>query len=168
VEIGLNEERLGDVQQAYGIHESRLIQSGAGKMFPGIEEFIAGCRRENLEIALGAEASREYLIAVTERHNLDRCFDIMFCTEEFGIGSTQEMLGDIMYQAEVNPSEVLVLGTRPQFFEAARNLGILTIGCAWGLRRHDGLVDADLQSVSLAQLSAAIQKADYMASQYSS
>jgi phosphoglycolate phosphatase-like HAD superfamily hydrolase len=167
VEIGLDEERLSHLQQAYGIHESRLIQSGAGKMFPGIEEFIAGCRHENLEIALGAEASREYLISVTERHDLDRYFEIMFCTEEFGIGGTQEMLGDIMYQAEVNPSEVVVLGTRPQFFQAAHNLDILTIGCGWGIRRHDGLAEADLQPVSLAQLTPAIQKADYFASQYS-
>jgi phosphoglycolate phosphatase-like HAD superfamily hydrolase len=167
VEIGLNEERLGDLQQAYGIHESRLIQSGVGKMFPGIEDVIASCREENLEIALGAEASREYLISVTERHNLDSYFEIMFCTEEFGIGSTQEMLGDIMYQAEVNPSEVVVLGTRPQFFQAAHNLDVLTIGCGWGIRRHDGLAEADLQPVGLAQLPPAIQRADYLASQYS-
>jgi phosphoglycolate phosphatase-like HAD superfamily hydrolase len=167
VEIGLNEERLGDLQQAYGIHESRLIQSGRGRMFPGIEEFIVSCRQGDLEIALGAEASREYLISVTERHNLDRHFEIMFCTEEFGIGSTEEMLGDIMYQAEVNPSEVVLLGTRPQFFQAAHNLDILTIGCGWGIRRHDGLAEADLQPISLGHLSLAIQKADYLASQYS-
>jgi phosphoglycolate phosphatase-like HAD superfamily hydrolase len=167
MEIGLSEERLGDLQQAYGIHESRLIHSGIGKIFPGIGEFISACKQENLEVALGADASREYLISVTETHNLDRHFDIMFCTEEFGIGGTQEMLGDIMYQAEVNPSEVVVLGTRPQFFQAAHDLDILTIGCGWGIRLHEGLAEADLQPVSLAQLSLAIEKADDLASRYS-
>ena len=167
LEIGLNEEGLEHLQQAYGIHENRLLESGIGKIFHGIEEFIMNCRQLNLAVALGAEASRDYLLAVVDRHQLDNLFQIALCTEEFGVGNADEMVEEIMRQAEVNPSETLVLGTRPHFFQAAHNLDVLTIGCGWGLRRHNGLAEADLQSLTLAQLYPALQKADNLASQYS-
>ncbi len=167
LEIGLNEEGLEHLRQAYGIHESRLLESGIGKIFHGIEEFIMNCRQLNLAVALGAEASRDYLLAVVDRHQLDNLFQIALCTEEFGVGNADEMVEEIMRQAEVNPSETLVLGTRPHFFQAAHNLDVLTIGCGWGLRRHNGLAEADLQSLTLAQLYPALQKADNLASQYS-
>jgi phosphoglycolate phosphatase-like HAD superfamily hydrolase len=167
LEIGLNEETLEHLQQAYRIHEDRLIESSVGRLYPGIEDFVANCRQANIGVAIGAESSRDYLVAVNDRHQLDSLFQFALCTEEFGVGDADEMFGEIMHQAEVNPSEVLALGTRPQFFQAAHNQDVLTIGCGWGIRRQDSLAEADLASPTLAQLFPAIQKADYLASQYS-
>jgi phosphoglycolate phosphatase-like HAD superfamily hydrolase len=167
LEIGLDEEGLKHLQQAYGSHESRLIESGIGRIHRGIEAFLVHCRQLNAAVALGADASRDYLIRVTERHQLDNLFQIALCTEEFGVGSTGEMLDEIMRQAEVNPSETLVLGTRPHCFQAAHGLDVLTIGCGWGIRQQEALAEADLQSLTLAQLYPALQKADSLASHYS-
>jgi phosphoglycolate phosphatase-like HAD superfamily hydrolase len=166
LEIGLDEEGIEQLQQAYGIHENRLIESGVGRIHHGIEEFIVDCRQLNAAVALGAEAGRSYLLAVIDKHRLDSLFQIALCTEEFGMGNAGEMLGEIMRQAEVNPSETLVLGTRPHCFQAAHNLDVLTVGCGWGLGRHNGLVEADLKSLTLAQLYPVLQKADALASQY--
>ncbi len=163
LEIGLNEDALDHLQQAYGIHENRLVESGIGRVHQGIEEFIVNCRQLNVAVALGAEASRSYLLAVTDRHQLDSLFQITLCTEEFGAGEAAEMLEEIMHQAEVNPSETLMLGTRPHSFRAARSLDVLTVGCGWGIRGHDGLSEADLQSLTPAQLNPTLQKADALA-----
>jgi phosphoglycolate phosphatase-like HAD superfamily hydrolase len=168
LEIGLDEEGLEHLQQAYHIHENRLVESGIGRIHTGIEAFLVNCRQSNIAVALGAEASRDYLVSVTDRHQLDSLFQVALCTEEFGLGNVDEMLGEIIQQAEVYPSEALVLGTRPHCFRAARDLHVLTIGCGWGLRRHGGLAEAELQSLTLAQLHPAIEKADTLASQYSS
>ncbi len=166
LEIGLDEEQIADLQRAYGIHENRLIEAGVGQLFPGVADFAARCRKEGMTLALGAEASRDYMLAVSDRHRLEDLFEISFCTEEFGVGSSDEMLEEIMHHAEVNPSETLVLGTRPSFFQSAHNLDVLSIGCGWGIRQHDGLEEADLQSVALARLYPTIQKADELAAQY--
>jgi phosphoglycolate phosphatase-like HAD superfamily hydrolase len=167
LEIGLNEETLEHLQQAYRIHEDRLINSRVGRVYPGIEEFIATCRQEKTAIALGAESSRDYLVAVNDRHQLDSLFHIALCTEEFGVGAADEMFVEIMSQAEVNPSETLALGTRPHFFQAAHNQDILTVGCGWGIQQQDGLSEADLTATKVSELLPAIKKADYLASQYS-
>ena len=167
VEIGLSQDALEQLQPAYRIHEKRFVESGAGRIHPGIEELIGLCRQWNVKTALGAEASRDYLMAVTDSHQLDNLFYNMLCTEEFGSGSTDEMLEELMYLAEVHPSETLVLGTRSDCFQKARNMDLLTIGCGWGIHRHEGLAEADFQSMALGQLYSAIEAADQLAVQKS-
>jgi phosphoglycolate phosphatase-like HAD superfamily hydrolase len=167
LEIGLDEESLLNLQQAFDLNQARLIEAGVGKVFPGIREFIVSCREAGIGVALGADTSRDYLLSVTEQHQLDGFFEIALCTEEFGIGSTDEIFDEIMHHAQVNSSETLVLGTRPHFFQAAHNLDLLAIGCGWGVHQHGGLAEADLQSLTLSQLYPALQKADDLASRYS-
>ncbi len=168
LEIGMDEEQLGHLQHAYGIHEERLIQAGVGQIYAGVADLVAQFRRDGASVALGAEASRDYLMTVSDKHGLESLFDMSLCTEEFGSGSADEMLEEIMHYAEVNPSETLVLGTRPSFFDAAHNLDILTIGCGWGVRQHGGLEGSDLRAMTQADLYPAIRKADAFWGQYPS
>jgi len=165
LEIGLDEQALDHLQRAYTLHENRLIESGHAGLFPGMEQFIANCRRANMTVALGADASRDYLMAVSDRHQLDHLFQFTLSTDEFGMGDADEMMLEMMRQAEVNPSETLVLGTRPHTFQAAHGLDLLTIGCGWGLRRHEGLAEADLRAPALSDLFPAIEQADNLALQ---
>lgn len=166
LEIGLDEEGQKHLEQTYGMIETRMASSGAGRIHSGLEELIVKCRQSNLAVALGADARRDYMIAVMDRHELDCLFQFALCTEEFGSGNAVEMLEEIMHQAEVNPSETLVLGTRPHFFQSANSVDVRTIGCGWGISNHDGLAGADLQSLSLEQLFPSIQKADALAFQH--
>ena len=102
LEIGLDEESLENLQPAYSRNEGRLVEAGIGKVFPGVEEFIMNCRESNVTVALGADASRDYLLSVADRHQLDALFQIALCTEEFGVGSAGEMIEEIMRYAEVS------------------------------------------------------------------
>lgn len=163
LEIGLDEEGQKHLEQTYGIHETRMINSGAGGIHPGIEELIVKCRQSNLAVALGADARRDYMLAVIDRNELDSLFQFALCTEEFGAGDVAEMLEEIMRQAEVNPSETLALGTRPHFFRSANSVDVQTIGCGWGIGNHDHMSDADMQSLTLEQIFPEIQKADALA-----
>jgi len=166
LEIGLGAERLAELQQAYRIHEERLIEAGVGQIYPGLKELLEHFRRENIDLALGAEARRDYLLAVSDRHELDSVFQTVLCTEEFGVGSIDEMLGELMRHHEVNRSETVVLGTRPAYFQAAHNLDLVTVGCGWGLHRHHRLGDADFQANTLSHLKSALQEADNLAARY--
>lgn len=165
LEIGLEEERLAELQHVYRINEDLLLEAGAGQIYPGVLDLLVNLRRNNVALALGADASREYLLSVSDRQNLDDLFDIALCTQEFGVGGTDEMLEEIMRHCEVNRSETVVLGTRSSFFEAAHNLNAMAVGCGWGLHHHGGLGNADLQSLTLATLFPAIQKADQLSAQ---
>ena len=165
LDIGLDEERLAEFQPVYRINEDRLLEAGAGQIYPGVLDELANLRSNKLMLALGAEASREYLLSVSDRYDFAALFDIALCTQEFGVGGTDEMLEEIMRQCEVNRSETVVLGTRPTFFEAAHNLNAMAVGCGWGIHHHGGLGNADLQSLTLSTLVPAIHKADELSTQ---
>jgi phosphoglycolate phosphatase-like HAD superfamily hydrolase len=166
LQIGLDEERLAELQSAYRVHEERLVTAGLGRIYPGLPELLLSFRRNGLLAAIGAEANRDYLLAVSDRHSLESVFEMAYCAEEFGAGGTDEMIDEIMNRAEVNRSETLALGTRPEFFRSAHNLEVLTIGCGWGLRRHEALDEADFQALTVDQAYPAIENADALAAQY--
>ncbi len=164
--LGLDDGGMTELQSDYRIHEERLVSAGAGRIYPGLTEILSQCRQNGVSAAIGAEASRDYLMAVSDRYGLDNLFEMVYCTEEFGKGDADEMMDDIMNRAEVNRSETLVLGTRPDYFESAHNLDILTIGCGWGLQRHEALNAAGLQALTVSQIGPAILKADALVAQY--
>ncbi len=166
LDLGIAEDRMDDLERVCQLQEDRLLEAGAGRVFPGVTELLAACRTAGIASSLGAEASREYLMTVSDRFELDQLFDISLCTEEYGRGSAREMLADMLDRAEVNPSEVLVLGTRPALFEESHSLDLLTLGCGWGLQQKDALESADFQAVSLAQVLPAIRRADEIAAEY--
>jgi phosphoglycolate phosphatase-like HAD superfamily hydrolase len=163
LELGLDEESKSRLHSSYSCHEERLVMAGAGKIYQGLPELLSYYRQQGVAVAIGAEADRDYLLAVSDRHELDRFFDLVYCTEEFGMGRANEMIDEIMNRAEVNRSETLVLGTRPDFFQSARDLNLLTLGCGWGLQRPESIYQADLQAQALSQACSAIEQADDLA-----
>ena len=160
LELGLSDDELLDLEGDYLVHESRLLAAGIGKPYLGIAELLAGCKEEGLSLALGADGSRDYLVTVSDRHSLDRTFERAFCTEDFGVGSVDEMLAEVMSHEEVNPSETLLLATRPRYFEAGVGLGVLTLGCGWGIEEHSALEQADFQSLTIDHALPVIRQAD--------
>ncbi len=164
LDIGFSQDQLIDLEADFRMHEVRFLDAGAARPYPGMADLLSNCREEGLTLALGAEGTREYVMAFCDRNEMDRVFEVAFCTEEFGLGSIDEMLTEIMNHAEVNPSETVVLATRPRFFEAGRDLGILTVGCGWGILGHSALSEADFQSVSLQHALPIIRQADAMSS----
>ncbi len=166
LDLEMGEESLADLEREYQVHERRLIEAGIGREYAGISEVLLACRREGMVLTLGAEASRDYLMAVSDRHDLDRSFEILLCTEEYGRGGAGEMLSDALNQAEVNPSETLVFGTRRPFFDASRALDLFTIGCDWGLQQKDALETADFQSPTVDHILQVIRRIDEIGAQY--
>ena len=167
LDLGLDENRLASLQGACHAVEQLLVTAGAGRVFPGLPELLSICRRNQLSTALGAEARRAYVLAVSDRHDLHGLFEMVYCTEEYGAGGPDEMIEDMMARAEVNPSETLVLGTLPSMFHAARALDVITVGCGWGLRSRSALKDADLQVPALANLMRVVERADATAAENS-
>lgn len=164
---GGNVSGLDDLENAYRLHEIRLMESGVGSVYSGMNEFIRNCAGQGVLASLGADASRDYLLAVADRHQLDAIFHGTFCTEEFGAGGTDEMFAEILDHAEVHPSEAVALSVRPAVFQAAHALDMLAIGCGWGIRDHRGLAEADLLAPAISHLYAAIKQADDLASERS-
>jgi phosphoglycolate phosphatase-like HAD superfamily hydrolase len=166
LEIDLDDDALVMLETAYEIHQKRLVDVGMGHVFPGLAEVLQNWRDQGASLAIGADVNREYLMAVSDRHQLDKLFANALCTEEFGFGRVDEMLEEAMRLAEVNRSETLVLGTRPEYFEAAHGLDLVAIGCGWGIHRHELLAEADYRACTTADALTVIRRADELAVRY--
>jgi phosphoglycolate phosphatase-like HAD superfamily hydrolase len=158
---------LGDLPpsliDAYRIHEHRLIEAGAGQVYPALKPVLNACKRDEIRLALGADAARDYLLEVSDRHGLDDLFDVSLCAAEFGMGSVAEMLEEVVRLAEVNRSEAIVLGTRPEYFRVARELDLTAIGCGWGTQRQEFMAEAEYQCLAPAGIFPAVLRADELA-----
>ena len=168
LDLGLDQSQLATLEADYLTQEARLLKAGGGHFFPGILHQLSIYREAGLSLALGAESTRDYLMSVSDRHNMDQVFEIAFCAEEYGMGGADEMLTEIMSHAAVNPSETLILGTRPPYFEAAHSLDLLCVGCGWGLHKREALAHADFQVYSIDHMQSLIQQADDLSAGYSS
>jgi adenosylhomocysteine nucleosidase len=158
--MGLQDRDLAALEEAYRGQERLLLDTGEGALFPGVERVLAAYRRDGLLLALGAEATRDYLMQVSDQHNMDGTFAFALCTDEFGGGGADEMIDEIMCLAQVHASETLALGTRPAFFRAARGQDVVTLGCGWGLIRHEALAQADLQCLTPDEMNGTILSVD--------
>jgi phosphoglycolate phosphatase-like HAD superfamily hydrolase len=164
LQLGLNEESALDLNSDYAEQEARLLEAGGCILFPGVKDLMAGCIEAGVAIALGADAGRSHLMSVIDSLSLDRYFKTSLCTEEFGSGSVDEMLEELLSHSEVNPSEAIMLATRNAYFDAARSLSLPSIGCGWGLQQKRDFSAANYQSPSLAHLLPLIRQADAIAS----
>jgi len=158
LEIGIGDPT--ELHRTYAVQEARLLEGGAGRIYPGILETLQRLRQEGVQLSLGAETSREYLLRVSDLHQLDRQFDSAFCTEEFGLGSSEEMIQELMQHHEVQPSETIVLGTRPAYFESARYLDVRSIACTWGISDQRILPGADYRAQTVSALWQLWQEVD--------
>jgi len=165
LDLGLPEP-ASPLAEAYRIHERRLIEAGAGRIYPALVPLLSDWRTADIELALGADATRDYLLDVSDRHKLDDTFGIALCSEEFGMGSVDEMLEEIMRLAQVNRSETIVLGTRPEYLRAARDLDLVTIACGWGLQNRESVAVADFRALAPAEVQPAILRTDERAMRY--
>jgi phosphoglycolate phosphatase-like HAD superfamily hydrolase len=166
LDLGLGEDVLDSLKDAYRVYEERLIQEGNGGFYPGIPQLLGLCRQSGLTLALGADSARDYLLEISDQHGLSDLFSIMLCTEEFGKGSIDEMLQEALTLGEANRSETVVLGTRSGYFDAARNLDMSSIGCGWGIRHQESLRDADHKVLTPMELPAILSILDEKAARF--
>ncbi len=160
LELGLDKEQMESFAREYGTIEPAVVESGGGRLFEGLLGSIKSWKHGGLRVALGSDARRDYLLAVSDCFGLDGHVDTLVCSEEYGGGGVGEMLDEIAYLSEVHPSETVVLGTRPAFFQAARDNDMMSVGCGWGIRNQAILETADLNAQTVNDLEHTIQEVD--------
>jgi phosphoglycolate phosphatase-like HAD superfamily hydrolase len=168
LDLGLEGDLLASLKEAYRVYEDRLIQAGNGIIFPGTAELLDVLRRNGIGLALGADCGRDYLLDVSDHHDLANTFAVSLCTEEFGKGNIDEMLQEALILGEVNRSEAVVLGTRSKYFQAARDLNLASIGCGWGIRRQESLPEADQKAAIPAEIPVILRMLDEQAARFES
>ncbi|MDU0206388.1 HAD family hydrolase [Paenibacillus sp. MAH-36] len=126
------------------------IRSGKGALYPNVLEVFTQLKENDCSIYIASNGLTEYLKAIVSYYNLDK-----WVSETFSIQQIQTLDKSDLVQAIVKKygiSNAAVVGDRLSDINAAKDNGLVAIGCNFDFARVDELSKADIVIDDLIEL----------------
>ncbi len=127
-----------------------------GALYAGAAEALRSLRADAGVLALCSNGSMDYVEAVTQTHGIAGFFDHVRYRTPADRGKSQ-MVADLLRRIGTGPAGA-VIGDRIDDVRAARDNGVLAVGCAYGYGRNGELDGADAVVTRPADLPAAVRR----------
>ncbi|WP_039043467.1 HAD family hydrolase [Sporosarcina sp. ZBG7A] len=126
------------------------IRSGKGALYPNVREVFSFLKENNCSIYIASNGLTEYLNAIVSYYKLD-----VWVTETFSIQQIQTLDKGDLVKAIITKYDVqkaAVVGDRLSDIRAAKDNGLIAIGCNFDFAKEDELAMADLVIDDLVEL----------------
>jgi phosphoglycolate phosphatase-like HAD superfamily hydrolase len=139
-------------------HEKLIenIKKGKGGLYPNVEEVFNYLRDHNCTIYIASNGLTEYLKAIVSYYHLDH-----WVTETFSIQQIQSLdKADLvkMIIKKYTIKNAAVVGDRLSDIKAAKDNGLVAIGCNFDFAQEDELTQADIVVDDLLELKTILFK----------
>ncbi len=121
----LREECAGKIQREM----LRLTAAGEAVLYPGAAGALEALKEMGCSLILLSNCQRAYLEAHQRAFHLERYFDGLFCTEDYGWPAKWALFPRIRRDF---PGNYIAVGDRASDLELARRHGLPFVGCAYG------------------------------------
>ncbi|WLD94488.1 HAD hydrolase-like protein [Alkalihalobacillus sp. AL-G] len=128
------------------------IRSGKGALYPNLKEVFSYLKENNCSIYIASNGLTEYLKAIVSYYNLDN-----WVTETFSIQKIESLNKSDLVQSIIKKygiTNAAVVGDRLSDINAAKDNGLVSIGCNFDFAREDELSQADMIIDNLIELKA--------------
>ena len=128
------------------------IRSGKGALYPNAKEVFSHLAENNCSIYIASNGLTEYLTAIVNYYNLDD-----WVTETFSIQQIESLNKSDLVKIIVEKYGITngaVVGDRLSDINAAKDNGLVAIGCNFDFAREDELSQADIVIDDLIELKA--------------
>ncbi|WP_404452924.1 HAD hydrolase-like protein [Virgibacillus necropolis] len=132
------------------------IRSGKGALYPNVKEVFSYLKENNFSIYIASNGLTEYLKAIVSYYNLDN-----WVTETFSIQQIQTMDKADLVKTIIEKYSIkntAVVGDRLSDINAAKDNGLVSIGCNFDFAREDELSQADMVIDDLIELKTILPK----------
>lgn len=132
------------------------IRSGKGALYPNVTEIFSYLKENNCSIYIASNGLPEYLKAIVSYYNLDN-----WVTETFSIQQIQTLdKGDLVKTIlkKYDIKQAVVVGDRLSDINAAKDNGLIAIGCNFDFAQEDELAQADFIIDDLMELKTILPK----------
>ncbi|SDM30493.1 HAD hydrolase-like protein [Sediminibacillus halophilus] len=132
----------------------RNIKNGKGALYPDVGEVFHQLVEKGCSIYIASNGLKEYLNAIIEFYQLDR-----WVTETYSIQQIDSLnKGDLVKQIvdKYRIEDGAVVGDRLSDIRAAKQNGLVSIGCNFDFAREEELAQADTVIDGLAELTTII------------
>jgi phosphoglycolate phosphatase-like HAD superfamily hydrolase len=150
---------LNEREQTDAYFLERLIEnirSGKGTLYPNVKEVFSYLKENNCSIFIASNGLTEYLKAIVCYYNLDD-----WVTETFSIQQIKSLNKSDLVQSIIKKYGITngaVVGDRLSDINAAKDNGLIPIGCNFDFAKEDELSQADIVIDDLTELQTILLK----------
>lgn len=132
------------------------ISIGKGALYPNVIEVFSYLKENNVLIYIASNGLTEYLKAIVNYYHLDK-----WVTETFSIQQIKSLNKSDLVQSIINKYGITngaVVGDRLSDINAAKDNGLVSIGCNFDFAREDELSQAYMVIDDLSELETILPK----------
>ncbi|QWG50940.1 HAD family hydrolase [Bacillus mycoides] len=126
------------------------IKNGNGALYPNVKEIFSFIKENNCSIYIASNGLTEYLQAIVSYYGLDQWVTEIFSIEQIHSLNKGVLVKGILKKYDIQ--EAAVVGDRLSDINAAKDNGLIAIGCNFDFAQEDELAHADLVIDDLMEL----------------
>ncbi|MGG0262478.1 HAD hydrolase-like protein [Bacillus mycoides] len=126
------------------------IKNGNGALYPNVKEIFSFIKENNCSIYIASNGLTEYLQAIVSYYVLDQWVTEIFSIEQIHSLNKGDLVKCILKKYDIK--EAAVVGDRLSDINAAKDNGLIAIGCNFDFAQEDELAHADLVIDDLMEL----------------
>ncbi|WP_305452768.1 HAD family hydrolase [Bacillus mycoides] len=126
------------------------IKRGNGALYPNVKEVFSFIKENNCSVYIASNGLTEYLQAIVSYYGLDQWVTEIFSIEQIHSLNKGDLVKGILKKYDIQ--EAAVVGDRLSDINAAKDNGLIAIGCNFDFAQEDELAHADLVIDDLMEL----------------
>ncbi|MED0970526.1 HAD family hydrolase [Bacillus paramycoides] len=126
------------------------IKSGKGALYTNVKEVFSFIKENNCSIYIASNGLTEYLQAIVSYYHLDQWVTETFSIEQIQSLNKGDLVKNILKKYDIK--EAAVVGDRLSDINAAKDNGLIAIGCNFDFAQEDELAHADIVIDDLMEL----------------
>ncbi|PDZ71596.1 HAD family hydrolase [Bacillus pseudomycoides] len=126
------------------------IRSGKGALYPNVKEVFRYLKENNCSIYIASNGLTEYLQAIVSYYNLDNWVTETFSIQQIRTLDKGDLVKTIIKKYDIK--KAAVVGDRLSDINAAKDNGLIAIGCNFDFAQEDELAQANLVINDLMEL----------------
>lgn len=137
----------------------RLIEnilSGKGALYPNVKEVFSYLKENNCSIYIASNGLTKYLNAIVSYYNLDKWVTETFSIQQIETLNKSDLIRRIIEKHGIG--KAAVVGDRLSDINAAKDNGLISIGCNFDFACEDELSQADIVIDDLIELRAIVSQ----------
>lgn len=126
------------------------LRSGKGELYPNVKEVFSYLKENNYSIYIASNGLSEYLKAIVNYYNLDNWVTETFSIQQIESLNKSDLVRTIL--VKYNITYGAVVGDRLSDINAAKDNGLVSIGCNFDFAQEDELSQAEVIIDDLIEL----------------
>ncbi|MFG6117897.1 HAD hydrolase-like protein [Thalassobacillus sp. B23F22_16] len=132
------------------------IRNGKGALYPNVKEVFSYLKENDCSIYIASNGLTEYLKTIVSYYHLDEWVTETFSIQQIKSLNKSELVQSIIKKYDITNGAVV--GDRLSDINAAKDNGLVSIGCNFDFAREDELSKADIVIDDLTELQTILLK----------